>query len=163
MAFSKPASPTFSQFQSTPAQDGFSNRPDAAARERVPLKHKPPTVIGSPPLICQAPCARNLRKTAIVEPDEMKERNRGRGRKNRFGQRFSASSERLRSYAESVKTHIQQKRQAHQVEIAHVFIFVLVNRLKPTVVAPREIPIMPGDQRRKRLSSLLGQDQFGGR
>ena len=61
---------------------------------------------------------------------------------------------------EANKKIVEQERQAHQIEFPHVFVFVLVNGLKPAVVAPRELPVVVGNQWRQLRPVVVRQHQL---
>jgi len=120
----------------------------AGRGKSVTLKHKSPVPIALTQPVSQAARAGYLCQTPVICTHKVKEWNGRWSRKDRLGHRHLAAFERLRNHTHRVKAEIKQKSCPQQVEFTHVFVFVLVYRLKPALVTAREIPVVPCQQRR---------------
>ena len=67
------------------------------------------------------------------------------GKRWRF-QTLDSHLERLRYDPQIIQTEIQQEGQSHEVELTHVFVLVLINGLKPAVIAHGEISVVTLNQ-----------------
>src|SRR6202522_2868420 len=101
-------------------------------------------------------------ETAVVGAHEPVKWNGGDGGKDRLVVTFDAAAEGLRDDAGVVEADVHDEGQTHQVEFAHVFVFVLVNAAKPAAVAVGKSAIVPDDEVGDWLAFLLGEDEAEG-
>src|SRR6185503_7712697 len=123
----------------SPAQYRSANPAQGAAVEHITWKQEAPSIIKLSQTIVFAARPGNGSETPVVSAYQMKEGDRNRSGKRWFNESGCSGFERLRSDPQVIESEIEQKSQAHEIKFAHVFVFILVNRLEPAVVTIGEI------------------------
>src|SRR4051794_5741951 len=104
------------------------------------------------------PRASDSREPSRIEAHQVIKWNRRPGSEYRIAQSFVATLERLGGYPQVIKAQIQQEPEAHQLEVADVFILVLVHGFEPPIVASDETPVVRFHQRLHWFASPLRPD-----
>src|SRR5437868_4063552 len=106
---SKPAAPSFRDFQSGPEKERLENVNRGKRREGKSRKHKTPRVVPSPQHSPPPTLSRHRRETTIVKTHQPIKRNRARRGKERLRQRYVAATERLGNHAQIIKSEIEKE------------------------------------------------------
>src|SRR2546429_263877 len=117
-----PGAPAFGQFKPDPLRQRFEELRCVAATQSKTGDETTPSTVGFSQRIHASPPPRDLRKTPIIQPHNMKDRTRQRSVKRRLQQRTRSELERLRNDSEIIQSEVEPERNAHQVPLAHVFV-----------------------------------------
>ena len=153
--FSQPRLPAFRQLQYHPAEKRFSNLETFRPGQGIAPNETSTRMVMPAPAIFAATLAGELHEAPIVKKNEVIERSRQFGGKHGLGKRHHSPHKWLGDYAQIIKSEVNTERELHEIVVAHVFVFVFVEGLKPTLITLAKILICTWRQeaRHFRLSA----------
>ena len=152
--------PAFRKLQPQPFRECFHQQSHVGRLQGEPANKTALRAVASAQSFQTPAAPGDLGEAAIVSAHKIKEWPRDRLGKWRNQKRFRTDLKRLRGDTKVVEAQIQGKGQAHQIELAHVFVFVFEDRFEPAAVTAAEIAVVPHDPLLHWLAAPLGRDQF---